>query len=217
MLGTRQLINGLLISSVCSIFAAQAFAYGGVTVSWDPNTESDLAGYKVHYGSSSRNYDNILWVGNQTSYQVSGLQDGQRYYFAVTALDHSGNESDFSREVSIIIPEQEEDDEEPDEQPNNATTLTQVYNFPNPFKVRSESTRIRYELQNDAQVTIEILDINMNVIKTLSKNEFKTRGEHVEDVWDGTNANGNYVSNGVYFCNIRTSDHQEVIKIAVTR
>lgn len=213
----RHFITCLIIGLVGSASAPQVVADAGVTVSWDANTESDLAGYKVHYGRSSRDYDNILWVGNQTSHEVAGLQGGERYYFAVTALDHSGNESELSREVSIIIPEQEGEDEEPEPQPTNATKLAQVYNFPNPFQVRSENTRIRYELQNDAEVTIEILDVNMNVVNTVIENEFKSQGVHVEDVWDGTNASGNYVANGVYFCNIRADEHQEVIKIAVTR
>lgn len=207
----------LLMWAIWSASSAQLFANSGVTVSWDANTESDLSGYKVHYGRSSRNYDNVIWVGNLTSYQVLGLQGGQRYYFAVTALDFSGNESDLSREVSIIIPQQEDENEDPQTPPPNSVTLTQVYNFPNPFKVRNGNTRIRYELQTDAEVTIEIMDVSMNLVKTVVKNEFKSQGVHVEDVWDGKNAQGNYVSNGVYFCNIRTGDHQEVIKIAVTR
>lgn len=221
MRNSRQLVNIAIFGVCCLVGFAQSASAGEVTINWDPNSESDLAGYYIYYGTSSRDYNTTLWVGNQTSYQVSGLQGGQRYYFAVTAIDHSGNESNFSREVSAIIPQQDEDDEPddqpPDDQPTDSAPLMQVYNFPNPFQVRNENTRIRYELQNDAEVTIEILDVNMNVVKTLIKNEFKAQGEHIEDVWDGTNASGNYVSNGVYFCNIRTPDHQEVIKIAVTR
>ncbi len=67
-----------------------------VTLAWDPNTESDIAGYKMHYGTSSRNYPHVVDVGNTTQYTLTGLQEGLTYYFAVTAHDDSGNESGFS-------------------------------------------------------------------------------------------------------------------------
>ncbi|MDR4506602.1 MAG: Ig-like domain-containing protein [Candidatus Scalindua sp.] len=66
---------------------------------WDPNSEDDLAGYKVHYGTSSGNYNSHEDVGNQTSYTLTGLGDGNDYYLAVTAYDFSGNESTYSNEV----------------------------------------------------------------------------------------------------------------------
>ncbi|MEW6324490.1 MAG: fibronectin type III domain-containing protein, partial [Nitrospirota bacterium] len=74
-----------------------------MTVSWDANTESDLAGYKVHYGISSRVYTQSINAGNVTTRVVSGLSAGITYYFAVTAYDTSGNESGYSAEVSKTI------------------------------------------------------------------------------------------------------------------
>jgi len=75
----------------------------GVKVSWDANIEADLAGYKIYYGKDSGSYQSQVSVGNIISYQLSGFEAGKKYYFAVTALDSSGNESGFSDEVSIII------------------------------------------------------------------------------------------------------------------
>ena len=75
---------------------------GQATVSWNPNSENDLAGYKLYYGTSSGNYGSPVNVGNQTSYIVTGLGAGT-YYFAVTAYDMSGNESGYSNEVSKTI------------------------------------------------------------------------------------------------------------------
>ncbi|MCH8982087.1 hypothetical protein IH922_08725 [candidate division KSB1 bacterium] len=101
------------------------------------------------------------------------------------------------------------------------STLPKEYalynNYPNPFKIDSEKTIIRYELQNSAEVTIEIMDSNTNFITNLIKNEFRPAGENTGDVWDGRNSAGRFVANGVYFCNIRTSLEQKIIKIAVTR
>ena len=191
---------------------------GSATVSWNANSELDLAGYKIYYGKGSGIYESQVYVGNVTSYHLTGLEEGKQYYFAVTALDFSGNESKFSNEVETVISESTSDDQESDNETNNTQTfIGQAYNYPNPFKIDSEKTIIRYELQNSAEVTIEILDSNIDFVTNLIKNEFRPAGENTGDVWDGRNSNGRFVANGVYFCNIRTSLEQKIIKIAVTR
>jgi hypothetical protein len=58
----------------------------------------------VYCGVSSRNYAVGADVGNQTGYTVKGLQEGETYYFAATAYDDYGNESDYSEEVSYQVP-----------------------------------------------------------------------------------------------------------------
>jgi hypothetical protein len=80
-----------------------------VTLTWDaPTTNADgtpltdLAGYKVYYGTSSGNYTMAMDVGNVKTYKYEGLQSGT-YYFAATTYDTSGNESDYSNEVIKTI------------------------------------------------------------------------------------------------------------------
>jgi len=89
--------------STCSLYALNTHA-AQVTLQWDPNTEPDLLGYKVYYGSSSRSYQFNNDVGNKTTCTVSNLEDGKAYYFAVTAYDASGNESNYSGEVVFNSP-----------------------------------------------------------------------------------------------------------------
>jgi len=74
--------------------------FGSIRISWDPNTDSDLAGYKVYYGKSSGNYENSIDVGNVTAYNLSGLIPGITYYITVTSYDTSGNESASLMEIS---------------------------------------------------------------------------------------------------------------------
>ncbi|NIS62587.1 MAG: hypothetical protein GTO13_18345, partial [Proteobacteria bacterium] len=73
-----------------------------LTLAWDPNTESDLAGYRVYYGIQSSDYDFVVDTGDVTQYKLRGLKPDTQYYFALTAYDTSGNESDFSAEVGAI-------------------------------------------------------------------------------------------------------------------
>jgi hypothetical protein len=73
-----------------------------ITLVWDPNTEPNLAGYKVYVGTASGVYSTPIDVGNVTSYVVPGLTAGTLYYFVVSAYDLSSNESGRSNEVSAI-------------------------------------------------------------------------------------------------------------------
>jgi hypothetical protein len=88
----------IFCSSPALVFSAH------VTLGWDPNTEEDLAGYKVYYGVSSKDYDYTIDVGGQTEHTVTDLEEGVTYYFAATAYDLSGNESDYSNEVAYAPP-----------------------------------------------------------------------------------------------------------------
>ncbi len=75
-----------------------------VTLTWIPNSEADLAGYKLHYGTSSGSYDQTVDAGNQAFYTISNLISDQTYYISVTSYDSSGNESTKSSEVVYTVP-----------------------------------------------------------------------------------------------------------------
>ena len=70
-----------------------------VTLAWDANTEADMAGYKIHYGTISHNYSHSIDVGNVTQYTLTDLGDGVTYYLAATAYDLDTNESAYSVEL----------------------------------------------------------------------------------------------------------------------
>ena len=88
---------------LCAFFIPAAGHAGEVNLAWDPNTEPDVAGYRVYYGLGSRNYDHVMEVGNSTSCVVTGLEQGRTYYFAATAVNTANIESDFSNEVSAAL------------------------------------------------------------------------------------------------------------------
>ncbi len=83
---------------------------GTATLSWNVNAESDLAGYKIYYGTSPRTdkcppagYPQKVDVGNKISYTIDKLEIEKTYYFSITSYDKSGNESCFSEEMSKTI------------------------------------------------------------------------------------------------------------------
>jgi len=180
-----------------------------VIVQWLPNRESDLAGYKVYYGTASRSYSNSIPAGLATQWTISNLQPGFEYYFAVTAYDTAGNESRYSNEVSIFITG---DGETPtSEDPEN------VYNFPNPFNPETQDTQIRYYLVKSETVAITIFDVGGNKIKTILKDVPKSAGEHTEDRWDGRDENGKLVPNGIYYAYLSAESLNQYVTIAVNR
>jgi chitodextrinase len=98
--------NASALSTAAS--ATTQAASGTATLAWDAVSASNLSGYRIYYGTAPGTYMQPLGqginVGNVTSYTVTGLTSGTRYYFAATAVDTSGNESTFSNEVFKDIP-----------------------------------------------------------------------------------------------------------------
>lgn len=79
---------------------------GSATLMWSPNSEPDLAGYKVYVGTQSGLYTfpgSPVTIGSITSYTIINLPAGQTYFFALSAYDSQGNESTLSAEVSKSI------------------------------------------------------------------------------------------------------------------
>lgn len=79
----------------------------GAFLRWNANTEADLTGYRVYYGTSSRNYNRFVDPGNVTEYQLGklNLPENESYYFSITAYDSTGNESEFSAELHVRLDE----------------------------------------------------------------------------------------------------------------
>lgn len=93
----------LPFTALCLAIPGLALA-ASITLTWQANTEADLSGYNVYVGEKSRIYGLPVPTGTGTSYKMDGLVEGKTYYFAVSALDTTGNESGLSSEVSKAIP-----------------------------------------------------------------------------------------------------------------
>jgi hypothetical protein len=92
-----------LILAAALIFPVTLMA-ASLQVSWNANTEADLAGYKIYYGTQSGSYTSTINAGKAGTAAIDNLQTGRTYYIAISAYDTSGNESEKSSEVSIAIP-----------------------------------------------------------------------------------------------------------------
>jgi len=91
-----------ILSSFFIALAPDTANAGQVTLAWDMNSEPNITGYKVYYGTASRNYDWFIDVGNVTQITITDIPNGATYYFAATAYDNSNPpiESTYSDEVN---------------------------------------------------------------------------------------------------------------------
>jgi hypothetical protein len=88
-----------------------ATATGSATLTWTPPTQNtdgsaltNLAGYKVYWGTSQGNYTNSVTIANPglATYVVDQLTPA-RWYFVVTAYSNAGFESGYSTPVSKVV------------------------------------------------------------------------------------------------------------------
>jgi hypothetical protein len=90
---SRFSIACLVFLSISVLSAVDSAAQ--IKLAWNPNTELDLAGYRVYYETASGMYGTPIDVGNVTTCTLNGLTQGVIHYIAVTAYDAARNESGY--------------------------------------------------------------------------------------------------------------------------
>jgi|GEM_PF-441215 len=75
-----------------------------VNLSWNANTETDLAGYNAYRSTTSGlGYSKLnTSLITATNYQDTGLTNSTHYYYVVTAVDKADNESGYSNESGVV-------------------------------------------------------------------------------------------------------------------
>jgi len=78
-----------------------------------------------------------------------------------------------------------------------------TYAYPNPFSPMLDAfVRIRYDLAQPASVRVHVFDFGLQRVRTLFEG-MQEAGAH-EVIWDGLDARGVRVANGVYFYAVET-------------
>ncbi len=101
----------LLTLNFLFFFNLGASAATQVSLEWAPNSEPDLAGYRVFSREQSQSYDyaNPSWEGTDTYCTIYDLDETKTYCFVARAFDTEGFESENSVEVChepLVIPNQ---------------------------------------------------------------------------------------------------------------
>jgi len=100
---------GLVLLGITLAPACTAVRAAVVGVAWDPPADvngtplTDLAGFRVCYGTQSGNYTATMDVGMNRTALLESLDPGTTYYIAVKAYSVSGVESDASDELVWVF------------------------------------------------------------------------------------------------------------------
>lgn len=168
-----------------------------IEIMWRKNADADFLKYRI-YRATSPNAAVKVDSTIDTSKTFIGLTNGVRYYFRISAVDSTGNESAYSNEVNGA--------------PNAVTAVNGIsnqipkeyslaQNYPNPF---NPSTIIRYGLPFQSGVTLEIYTILGQQVALLTNEVQDARFYEVK--WQAT------VSSGLYFYRLRAHSTENPTK-----
>ena len=180
---------------------------GVVNLSWNVSEANDLSHYIVYRGNSPDfTADEGSMIGETTdpgfADDVTELGD---YYYVVTAVDIHENESDPSDAVNVTLLSLVDVHGLPEEY-----ALHQ--NYPNPF---NPTTTLRYDLPEDATVSVVIYDMMGRQVRTLVSGT-ASAGYH-SIMWNATNDLGSSVSAGVYIYTIQAGQYRDVKKMILLK
>ena len=78
-------------------------AAGSIELTWQQNTESDLAGYIVYRAVGNGAFERLAQVAEIPSYSDHAVEAGKTYRYAVSAIDRANNESGRSEAVEVVM------------------------------------------------------------------------------------------------------------------
>lgn len=177
----------------------------GINLEWETKSEYNNLGF---YVERRINDDNTDWesinfvdgVGNSSVSTKYNFTDNDvvlntTYQYRLRQVDVDGtHDCSISDIVNVHY--------------GNLDVLVLEQNAPNPF---SESTVIRYEIPNDSEARLDIIDMYGNVVKS-----FSAFGAG-QIVWDGTDYTGNLVSTGTYIYRMTADNEVATGKMTLVR
>jgi len=193
------------LSPSASLVGVQSFVPEGLQLEWEPNTEEDLALYRVYRGTS------IDFIPNTTNLVASTTEtevfdDEWRWddglWYKISAVDIHANESPFA----ILAPEELTGEEE------MPAVDFLARNHPNPF---NPSTKITFGIERPGHVSLSIYDAAGRLVRTLV-DESSPAGRH-DEIWRGMDGNGNGVSSGFHFYRLVTDGSVRTRKMVLLK
>ena len=104
--GSLGKLQSIAVDGVLPIIPTGLAGSGGnqsVVLNWNANPESDIAGYKVYWGTSSPPTDLFVTTkADALTALQTGLVNGLTYYYQIAAIDLAGNEGPRSSIISVV-------------------------------------------------------------------------------------------------------------------
>jgi TolB protein len=95
----------------CSLNSSSSGGEGGggsgphtVSLTWEAGTSANVVGYNVYRATVAGSYGLLSSMNSGTSYTDTTVENGQTYFYVVTAVDSTGTESPYSNVAEAVIP-----------------------------------------------------------------------------------------------------------------
>ncbi|MDP3831101.1 MAG: hypothetical protein Q8Q47_07505, partial [Ignavibacteriaceae bacterium] len=174
-----------------------------IVLKWNKNTEADFKYYRIYRDTiSGFIYDSTKLVGSTTDTlfreNLPYRNSETKYYYLVTAIDSTENQSAPGEEVTITITGNAEFP------PLVLEEYKLLNNYPNPFNPR---TIIPYRLKEGGYVKLYIYDIKGEIVEVLVngwqdkgyyEKEFDSRGKRSDGMPEWSTGYNNEIATGIY-------------------
>jgi hypothetical protein len=168
-------------------------------VRWKAVPDEDVRYYAV-YRSTAQDFDLAGMTPHatiaDTTYTDVGVIGGTTYYYRITAIDFSGNQSISSEPIGTTIVGVENLESLP-------TQFALYQNFPNPF---NPATQIAYDVPTESNVSIILYNALGQEVRTIFDSR-QTPGRHVV----AFDASG--LASGLYFYKMTAGEHVSIRKM----
>jgi len=176
----------------------------GIYLTWDLSPEEDFQYFILEksFDLDFTEFESIETI--DTSYMDMEYELNQTYFYRIASVDHAGNVGDYSETVEATVLSIDEE------------AIPEVFalhqNYPNPF---NPTTQIKYDLPEDAMVSITIYDIMGRSIKSLVNSNQSAGYRSIQ--WDATNNLGEPVSAGMYIYTIQAGEFRQTKKMVLLK
>lgn len=179
------------------------YSGGAAVLTWNPNTEADLAGYRLYRGTSAS------FTPSEASF-VAALADtghvdaaGAPYWYKLTAVDVHGNESP----VATLLPSGTTDVEA-----GASARAFFALGSANPVRAGGTTT-LRFGLAVAGRASLALYDASGRRVRELTTGTLEA-GEHAIR-WDGRDEAGRAAAPGLYFARFETAGFAATRKLVV--
>ncbi|MDP3147519.1 MAG: T9SS type A sorting domain-containing protein [Ignavibacteria bacterium] len=182
---------------------AVALQGSNAALNWEKNVDPDLQYYAV-YRSTLPNFtissDNRITRVADNAFIDATVENGNTYYYKITAIDYSGNESGTTNEAVLMITDVADGTGIP-------TEFNLYQNYPNPF---NPSTTISFDLPNSEFVSLTIYDVLGKQVASMV-NEYKNAGRY------SIRFDADRLSSGMYFYKISAGNFNQIKKFILMK
>ena len=176
-----------------------------VQVHWSANSEPDLAGYHVYRAlAATASFTRLTSSPLATNdYLDTAAPDTVSVWYAVSAVDATGNESAHSAALQVFL------------RGAGIAAWSVAIPFPNPSRVRDPVTiPLEVPISGPYDATVEIQDAAGQHVRTLHIANATPGAASL--AWDGRNDSGRDTAPGVYRVWLRAGDRRALVRLVRT-